>query len=103
MITFVRSATAHDGQIGQAIEWAVRIAKYVNENIEGTNLQVVRNIGGPVYEIHWVANYESLAAFEESFQRMEADPGYRDILAGVREAEVLIGATVEDRLYESVG
>ena len=85
-----------------AFEWAVKVANYVNDYISETNVQVVRNIGGSLFQVHWVANYESLAVFEEVMKRIEADSGYRELISEVREQQLLIGTSIVDSLYEAV-
>jgi len=102
MITFVRTATIHDGKVQDAFAWAVKVANYINEHISGVNVQVVRNIGGPIYQVHWVSNYESLAAFAERMKRVETDAGYQQLLVEGRQQLLLIGSSIVDNLYETV-
>ncbi len=51
MITFVRTATVHEGKLMDAMEWAADLAAYIRDNIEGANLQAARRVGGET--IHW--------------------------------------------------
>ncbi len=69
----------------EAFEWAVKLATYVNENYtdispEGKT-EVVRNINGPVNQLHFVTKAESLAVFEQALKRMAEDPDYQELLA----------------------
>ena len=63
MITLIRTANIHDGKAGEAFAWAIKTVTYVNANVEGFKAQVLRNIGGPTFQVHFVSHYESLAAY----------------------------------------
>lgn len=103
MITMVRTADVHDGKGTAALAWAVKVAAHITENISGGNVQVVRNVGGPVWQLHWVGNYESLAAYEETMKTIEQDAGYLDLIGEAREQKLFISSSIVDRLYQSVG
>jgi hypothetical protein len=102
MITSVRSASVHDGKLFDAITFAVKIAKYMREKFS-LNTQVSRNVGGPIYQLHWITTYPSLADFEKTGRQVEADEGYRSLLAELRQQNLLIGTSVTDSLYENIG
>ncbi|MDA2923601.1 DUF6039 family protein [Acidobacteria bacterium AH-259-L09] len=102
MITWVRTASIQDGEMQEAFAWAVKVASYVNKNISEANVQVMRNVGGPVYQLHWVCNYESLAAFEEVMKKVEEDSGYQELLTEVRQEKAFVGTSIVDSLYETV-
>ena len=61
-----------------------------------------RNVTGSVYQVHWIASTDSLAAFEDLGRRLEADKGYRALLDEVRTSGVFIGTSITDQLYEIV-
>ncbi|MEZ4416926.1 MAG: hypothetical protein R3E10_14340 [Gemmatimonadota bacterium] len=103
MITAIRSAEIHDGQVDKAFEWGVKVARYIDANIEGVSVEVLRSIGGSVFQIHWMSRYQSLAAFEQVWSRLETDSGYRTLIAEARDQGLLIGASIEDNLFQSVG
>jgi hypothetical protein len=102
MITFVRTADIHDGKLRQAFTWAAKVASYVNQKFPGSNLQVSRNIGGPINQVRWMSSYESLASFEKIMRQVESDDGYQALLAEVREQGALIGISIVDSLYETI-
>ncbi len=102
MITQVRTASIHDGKYQDAFAWATKVAGYVNQTIPGANVQVARNIGGPLYEVHWVLRSESLAEHEQQWKRLEADAGYQRLLTEGRQQGLFIGGSIVDRLYETV-
>lgn len=102
MITWVRTADIHDGKLNEAFAWAVKVTAYLNKKFKGADIQVMRNLGGPVYQVHWACNYDSLAAFEEQWKKIENDRGYNNLLSEIRKKGVLIGTSVVDSLYESI-
>jgi len=102
MITWVRTAGIQDGKLDEAFGWAVKVAGYINKKFKGANIQVVRNIGGPVYQLHWVGTYETLAAFESQWKQIEGDRGFRSLLTEIRKKRALVGPSVADSLYESI-
>lgn len=102
MITWVRTANIHDGKIQEAFSWAAKAANYINKKFEGVNVQVARNVGGPIYQVHWVATYQSLASFEKLGKQIESDEGYQGLLAEIRQQAAFIGTSVVDSLYETV-
>jgi hypothetical protein len=102
MITWVRTANIHDGKAQDAFAWAIKVAKYVSANFSEANVQVLRNIGGLVWQVHWVANYESLAAFEEVMKKVEADSGYVELLGEARDQNLFISSSIVDSLYEAI-
>jgi hypothetical protein len=91
VITFVRTATVHEGKLMDAMEWAADLAAYIRDNIEGANLQAARRVGG------------ALAAFEQVMGRMEADDGYREQLSEARGMGLFVSQTLFDEIYQSIG
>jgi hypothetical protein len=101
MITQVHTADIRDGKAMAAIEQGLKLANYLNENF-GTNVQLMGNVAGPTYQLHWFVNFESLAAFEEMNAKVNADPGYHQLLAEAYEQELWFGNSVVDNLYTSL-
>lgn len=101
MITLVRTISIHDGKLGDAIAWSVKVTNYIVEK-HGLKGQVNRNIGGAGYQIHFVSSYHSLADFEKAMKQVEADPGYMALVLEARQQGLFIGASVKDALYESI-
>jgi len=81
--------------------FAVKVATYITENL-GTQIQVLRNVGGPVNQVHWIATYESLAEYEASMKKIENDEGYQGLLGELQEPSLYIVSSVVDNLYESI-
>lgn len=102
MITWVRSANINHGKQAGAIEWAVRVSVTINEAL-GTNIGVQRNVAGPVNQIHWVATYDSLAAFEQMAAGILQNEAYLQLIAESTEANFFDTHSINDSLYQSVG
>ena len=100
MIYFVRSATIRQGKDRETFEWAVKIATWVNENYPDLRVQVLNNISGPIFQVHWVARCESLALFGEVTAKLNADPGYLEVISGGE--EFLIQSSLVDAFYGQV-
>ena len=54
MVTNVFSLTCHDGKLAAGFDWALRVTAYIKQQFPGSDMEVVRNIGGPFYELHMV-------------------------------------------------
>ena len=102
MITHTLSMSIHDGKLVDAFSWAAKVAGHINRQFPGSNVQVVRNVGGSMFELHFVSVAESLAAYEALNKQVEADEGYQKLLNEGREQRLIIGASVNARLYETV-
>ena len=81
MIIQVRSAYYQEGKGQEAWEWSIKLAAYVNENYEGTNVQLLSNFNGPLNQGRWVQSYESLAAMEEFWQKQAKDTKWQELIA----------------------
>ncbi len=102
MITQVRTAAVHDGKLPEAIEFGLKVVALVNDKFPDLNIQLIRNVVGPIYELHWVSSTESLATYEEVNKRIEADQGYQALVAEIRQAKVFVATSLVDRLYETI-
>ena len=80
MITFVRSVEAERSKVNDAVGWAVQVANWINGMHPGLTVNVMRNISGSIMGLVWVANAESLAAFEQVMGQIEADPDYQNMI-----------------------
>ena len=102
MIISLRTADIQDGAQETAFAWAVGIAAYVNEHFPGHDVRVARNVGGPVAQVRWIANYDSLAEFERTWQAMEADDGYISMIRDAREQELFFAAGILDEIMQVI-
>jgi hypothetical protein len=101
MVTMVRTANVHDGKLDAALAWAVKATKYGRDKLSA-NIQLRRNIGGAVHQVHWVSTHESLADFEKASKRAEADEGYKALLAEARQQGLFSASSIVDSLYEDI-
>ena len=102
MITQVRTAAVHDGKLPEAIEFGLKVVAHVNDKSPELSVQLVRNVGGPLYELHWVSTFETLASYEDILKRLEADQGYQELVAEIRQAGVFVASSLVDHLYETI-
>jgi hypothetical protein len=100
MIYYVRSLTIKQGKGQEAFQWAVKIATWINANYPDLNVQVLRNVSGPRWQIHWVSSYESLELWGERVAKISADPRYQEVISGAE--ELVVQSSWEDTLYETV-
>ena len=102
MITQVRTATVHDGKLPEAVEFGLKVVALLNDKVPELSAQLVRNVGGPLYELHWVSTTETLASYDDVSKRIEADEGYQELVAEIRQAGVFVASSLVDRLYETI-
>jgi len=102
MVTSVFSLTCHDGKLAAGFDWALRVTAYIKQQFPGSDMEVVRNIGGPFYELHMVTRVESLAAYDDLNKRSSADEGYQKLASEAQEQGLFIGSSITERMYETV-
>ena len=99
MVYFVRSDRFVGSKAQEAIEWALKVADYVNKKHD-SNVEVLMNVTGVQTEVHWMARAESVGEVEELFGKLLSDPEYKKMLD---EAEGLfVDGTLRDHYYRSV-
>lgn len=97
-IYWTRTAEIAWGKEPQAIEWGIRIMKYLNDTYPGQPGEVLTNIAGKLGEIHWVRKHESLAEMEEYSSRLDGDEKFQALVKEMVDGRFLGAAT--DRLYQ---
>lgn len=96
-VYWTRTAEITWGKDAQAIEWATRIMKYLNDAFPAQPGEVWTNIGADLAEIHWVRKYESLAEVERISAMMDADEKLQTLIKEMVDGGYLRAAS--DRLY----
>ena len=102
MVTNVVTATIHDGKFDQAVAWGAKAAGYLRDKFPSTNTTLMRNVAGLNYQLHWVANVESLAEFDKINKAVLADEGYQKLIGEAIEQKLFIGSSVTNSLYETI-
>ena len=102
MITSIRSAEVRAGKANSAFKWAVEVTQYVNREIPELDIQVFRNVGGPLFEVHWMSHFPSLAAYQTAREHLESHPGFLEQVNEASEAGLFLGSSFRDRLYENL-
>ena len=84
MVTFIRSAAVNGNENQQkAMEFAKRIAKYVDGRFGFSDLQVGVEVYGHIGRIYWIGNQESLESLGRGAQQSLTDAGYQaELLTG---------------------
>ena len=72
MITSVRTFTIQSGSQREAIGALKEIASYLSQNF-GSEGRIERNISGSPNKVHYIAENESLAAYESRLKKVQAD------------------------------
>jgi len=102
MITTIRSAEVRAGKADRAFKWAVEVTQYVNREVPDLEVQVYRNVGGPLFEVHWISHFPSLAAYQASRDRLESHVGFIEKVSEAAESGLFLGTSFRDRLYETL-
>ena len=101
MITFVRSGDMNDGKGVEAMEWAMKVAAYINDTY-GTSVSLQRNIGGKVNQVHWVNVFESMDQAMALFAQLNQDASYMQMVAESGEQGLFAANSIVDNFYISV-
>ena len=98
MIRFQRSAQTKK-PFPEAVAWAKGVADYINSQSDGSQLQVFTSRFGPVTTVHWIADFENLAALDGWQMHIMGDGGYWQKVADVY--TVLIEGSILDTVMMS--
>jgi hypothetical protein len=98
MISFIRTAAIAPGKGPAAAAFAAKILDYYKTHY-GTQLELMRPIGGNPNRIAWVARYESLAAFDAVSTKSQSDQKYLELLGTA--ADLFTPGSVRDEIWRS--
>ena len=97
MIRFQRSMRVRGGK--HARRWAKELADYL-ETVHGEPpVRLFRSRYGNISTIHWVADFEDLAALEAWQRKVGADAAYRELIN--QSFDLVVDGSVEDTVLES--
>jgi len=100
MVYLVRSARAQQGRAQAALPFFVGVANYLKEHYPQMSPEVLRNINGPIDQVHLVVRYESLAVLEATRKKLDNDDEYQELVGAFQSIFVLDSAV--DNIYETV-
>jgi hypothetical protein len=100
MVYLVRSARAQQGRAQAALPFIVGVANYLKEHYPEVSVEVLRNINGPIHQVHLVVRYESLAVLEATRDKLDNDDDYQELVGAFQSIFVLDSAV--DNIYETV-
>ena len=102
MITTMRTANIRRGKAAEAFEWAIKVAIHAKDKCaQVTDLQVVRNIGGPINQLHWIGTYGSMADMEATYKWFDSDAEIQKLIADALARE-LFEVDAADHIYATV-
>lgn len=93
-VRFMRRAIVARGNVGDAMEWASRIAAHWGETY-GTTLTWGLEAGGEWGAMYWFADHENMAALESE---MMASMGNQETSKLLAEGTDLFTGTTQDRI-----
>jgi hypothetical protein len=99
MITAARSAQSAPGKMAEAIAFAKEIAAYLKSK-HGLELQLKTQIAGPVGRICWIADFKSLADYEEKWNKVIADQEYHKL--STKASSIFNPGHTHDTLWRSI-
>lgn len=101
MIYRVRTLNLTRTKVSEAHALILKLAAYVNENFPGITVEILRNVGGPVHQIHLITCCASLEDLEEYEEERQLDT---DWLAWVEEWRRLDAESADavDQFYRSL-
>jgi hypothetical protein len=99
MITFVRTAVAMPGKLGDLVPIAKEIGA-ISKRVNSRELTVGMAFGGNGSEVAWIVQYDSLAQSEEFLTRLMADAEYRALLKQIE--TLLVPGSLRDQIWRHV-
>ena len=99
MITFVRTAAIAPGKGDEAMAFAHKVARTIEDKTR-TKLSVSVPVGGNPFRIAWIGTYDSLAQLESSWARLMADADYRSMLLAA--GPYFLPGSVHDEMWTIV-
>ena len=101
MVYRVRTLTLTRTKVTEAHALILRVAAYVNANFPGVTVELLRNVGGPVHQIHMITCCASLEDLEEYEEEWQLDTEW---LALLEEWRLLDAESTDamDQLYRSL-
>jgi hypothetical protein len=99
MIRFTRSAQLNPAKFMEAITWAKEVAEFMNKKY-GIQMTVYINNFGEYGKIHWISDYNDLAAMEKFGKQFLADPEYWTKIS--RGSDLLMRGSVFDTVMQSL-
>jgi len=99
MITFVRTATAVPGKIGETLVWGKEIAAIV-KRVTGKDMAVANPFGGAVTEVAWIAQWDTVGQADEAMVKLMADREYTTSLT--KAGQLLVAGSARDHIWKHI-
>ena len=99
MITFVRTAVAAPGKLGEALMWGKEITAIV-KRVTGKDMAIANPFGGAVTEVAWIAQWDTVAQADEALSKLMTDRDYVSALS--KAANLLVAGSAHDHIWKHV-
>ena len=86
------TAKAAPGQMAAAMQWALEVRDWLNDNLS-LGIEVLTNIGADAWTFHWVAKYDSIAQWDETYGKIWANEDYHALVKKADEAGLISEVT----------
>ena len=100
MYRFHRIARISRGNQREATQWAVEVAERISANHPTVTVQAFSELFGDTGTIHWYADYEELADWEEHNAQLLADQEYWAMIE--KGTEFFIEGSIQDEIVQSL-
>jgi hypothetical protein len=99
MITFIRTATATPGKIGDLLAFGHKAVEIIGQ-VTGEKPTVAMSFGGQANQIAWISASPNLGALEQMFGKLMANAEYRDFLKTAE--QMIVPGSVHDHIWTHV-
>jgi len=99
-IRFQRTGLIASGKGAEAVEFALKVSKYINDNYTDTKVTAYMEMFGEFGRVHWFADYQDLATLQKVTEKLQVDQGYNALVAtGI---ELFVVGSMEDKLFNTI-
>jgi hypothetical protein len=99
MITFIRTAQAMPGKIGDLIACGKEIAA-IHRRLVGTALKVGSAFGNDPTQAAWIGEYEALDKIADMLSKLSVDQEYQQVLR--RLGTVIVPGSIRDHIWRHI-
>jgi hypothetical protein len=99
VITFIRTATAAPGKIGDLLAFGHKVGEIIGQ-VTGERPTVAMSFGGQANQVAWISASPNLGAMEQMFGKLMANAEYRDFLKTAE--HLIVPGSVHDHIWTHV-
>lgn len=102
MLIVDRRAQIAAGKRVEALDWAKRLTKHLRDKYPKQNFRLMEEVLGDHTMLHWMGEYESLAAYEAHLEKIAADQTYQAFAAEQRKNLLLTLEKSTSKAYTQI-